>query len=463
MPKNLSPTFGERLFVPILIAICAFAAGCGSSGSSGSSSHPKYQAVACSDLTTLRSLGDRFETVTNSRTGDTLDYLVIGDGALSNELLVMFNGTGEIAPDWPMQMITNKKYSPKIVHTLDYRRYEDGPISLCHDYRLVIFDYPGVGNNPLPGPVTFDQVANDVDAMLNDISTNYGIDTSVVDPIGWSLGTSFVQKFSFLSPTANPARTIKDVVLIATEAGGSTQGVSPGNAAPCIDTMFNELENNPDLDKKLKSKLDVNLFELTFPYVGQTPYDGADSGCTATIDTDNNTVDLSVKPDCPLGSECKKNLHSQDLNRRVEPWSKTKGIDYDLYVQQRELANDHGMCYCTTPNADFTSTGCTCTGPVQMSSSNGGICQTTANTIYAPVVDNCDMLQNTGKITVLNGPEDILIQWTYGQAFVDAYNAEYGANKAAIFTYPLSDGAGHGVMLQHPLWTQTEIFAALND
>ena len=67
---------------------------------------------------------------------------------------IPFNGTGGILPDWPVQMLTNSRYSPRIAHTLAYSAAEDGPISLCHDYRLVLFDYPGVGRSPLNGPVT---------------------------------------------------------------------------------------------------------------------------------------------------------------------------------------------------------------------------------------------------------------------------------------------------------------------
>lgn len=188
------------------------------------------------------------------------------------------------------------------------------------------------------------------------------------------------------------------------------------------------------------------------------------AGARQRIDATNNTVDLSVELNCPRGSECKKSLLDQNLNREVAPWSKTGGIDYDLFVQQRELANDHNVCYCTTANSDFTSSGCSCSGAgAEMSESNGGTCQTTANPINAPVATNCVLLKNTGTIAVINGPEDILLQWTYGQALVDAYQLAYGADKATIATYSGSDGAGHGVMLQHPLWTQQQISSTLGN
>ena len=133
----------------------------------------------------------------------------------------MFNGTGGIFPDWPVQMITNSAYSPKIAETAAYNPDEDGDVSLCHDYRLVLFDYPGVGNSQSSGEVTFDQIADDVDAMLENISERYNLSTDRVNLVGWSLGTLAASKFAFLSAEGRPKRTIRDAVLIATEAGRS--------------------------------------------------------------------------------------------------------------------------------------------------------------------------------------------------------------------------------------------------
>jgi pimeloyl-ACP methyl ester carboxylesterase len=134
---------------------------------------------------------------------------------------VVFNGTGGIFPDWPVQMITNSAYSPKIAETAAYNPDKDGDVSLCHDYRLVLFDYPGVGNSQSSGEVTFDQIADDVNAMLEDISERYNLSTDRVNLVGWSLGTLAASKFAFLSAEGRPKRTIRDAVLIATEAGRS--------------------------------------------------------------------------------------------------------------------------------------------------------------------------------------------------------------------------------------------------
>src|ERR1700690_35143 len=124
------------MVLPIMLTACG-----GGSGSSSSTSAQKP--IPCSALTELRDMAPQLQTFTNTRTGDTVDYLVMGDGAMSDDLVIMFNGTGEIVPDWPLQMITNSQYSPNIVSTDAYDPLQDGPISICHDYRLVMFDYPG--------------------------------------------------------------------------------------------------------------------------------------------------------------------------------------------------------------------------------------------------------------------------------------------------------------------------------
>lgn len=44
-----------------------------------------------------------------------------------------------------------------------------------------------------------------------------------------------------------------------------------------------------------------------------------------------------------------------------------------------------------------------------------------------------------------------------------AHQAQYGENKAAIVTYPGAEGAGHGILLQHPASTQEQIYVALTN
>ncbi len=234
-------------------------------GSGGSSSTASQKPIACSELTDLRDLAPKLQSFTNQRTGDTVDYLVMGDAAMSDDVIVMFNGTGEIVPDWPLQMITNAKYSPNIVSSDAYDPLQDGPLSICHDYRLVMFDYPGVGSSPLLGNVTLDDISNDADAMLNEIGRRYHVPTDKVDPLGWSLGSVAALKYAFVAPNSNPERKIGNLILIATKPGGNTDGFFDGNEADCVMTMFDELKNNSGLDSSFKRELEENLFQLTLP------------------------------------------------------------------------------------------------------------------------------------------------------------------------------------------------------
>jgi hypothetical protein len=56
----------------------------------------------------------------------------------------------------------------------------------------------------------------------------------------------------------------------------------------------------------------------------------------------------------------------------------------------------------------------------------------------------------------------LYIQHVYGNALVEAYQRQLGEPRARLVTYDGEDGAGHGVLLQHPKWTQMQIWSALN-
>lgn len=451
--------------VPVVLTAVLMCACASTKTQTSTSASGEQRPVACSQLETLRGLRREMSLSTNPRTGHSLEYIVIGDGAKSNELILMFNGTGGVFADWPTQMITNKAQSPKIARTLAYRSDEDGPSSLCHDYRLVLFDYPNVGEGKATGAATFDQVADDVDAMLANIGSQYGIATNDVSLVGWSLGTLAAMKYAFLSPVARPERKIHDAILIATKAGGATDGYADGNGAQCVSAGFEALKS-PTIGKKAELDLKVELFKLTFPYGNQAPYDGLDSGCTATLDSSTFKYTLNVQqPACGLGTECRKQLDDYVLNRITSPWEKTQGVSKELYVQQRELVNDWNYCYCSTASAGFKSSGCSCSKPTQISDTNGGVCQSRSGelTRNAPSSSNCVRFAIDGKLTVINGKQDLFIQWTYGKALVEAYQQAYGKEKAVLLTYPGSDGAGHGVLMQHPRWTQEQIITALQN
>ncbi len=424
--------------------------------------HASKTPIPCRAIRNLRDLGRDLTFFTNPRTGDVLEYTVIGDAAQSDDVIVMFPGTGQTLPDWPIQMLTNAKYSPKIAGTLAYLRSKDGSASLCHSYRLLLFDLPGVGKSPLHGRITANQTVNDVDAMLDDAASTYGISTKQVDLLGWSLGTMYALKYALLAPKANPSRTVRDLLLIAAKPGGNTDGFFDGNEAQCVSTILSTLKTAASDDRFFTADLQKDAFELTFPYRNQKPYDGVDSGCTATIDAEKHAVKLNVETTCVDRAECRKAVAEQIVNQKTWPWSLTRGISDALYVQQRELAFDFSLCFCGAAGSGFQTSDCHCSQPPKMSDSNGALCRTTSHPPNQPVTTNCAPLDISGVITVINGPEDLFIQHVYGKALVEAYQRQFGAAKARLVTYPGNDGAGHGVLLQHPKWTQMQLWNAMN-
>jgi pimeloyl-ACP methyl ester carboxylesterase len=419
--------------------------------------------VACKELETLRTLRKELSLVTNPRTGHSLQYVVVGEGARSSELILLFNGTGGVLSDWPIQMLTNAAQSPRIVRTGIHDAAQEGALSLCHDYRLVLFDYPGVGEGKATGNVTADQIADDVDAMLEDVGGRYGLPTNEVNLVGWSLGTLLALKYAVLSPAARPDRKIHDLVLIATKPGGSVEGHANGHQSQCVSTLMEALRS-PTLSRELQVEMKKDLLELLFPYVNQQPYDGTDSGCTAKAETTTGKVTLNVEPaPCSPGTSCGKNVEDDVLNRVTPPWSHTQGVSQTLYEQQRELVQDWNSCYCASAEPGFKSTGCSCTGTPAMSNTNGGVCQTRAGTQtpQAPSASQCVPLKIQGGLTVIAGREDLFIQWTYGKALVEGYQQAHGKDKASLVLYDGAEGAGHGVLIQHPKWVQEQIYTAL--
>jgi hypothetical protein len=414
--------------------------------------------IPCSQVGDLRDLAPNLIYYTNPNTGDQMDYVVIGDATVSSEVLVFFLGTGQILPDWPLQMITNSTYSPKIVNTLGYKKSEDGPVSLCHNYYLLLLDYPGIGKNLLDGhEVTKDDLANDVDGILQDAAAQYGISTDVVDPLGWSLGTTNALKFSLLSPVGRPTRTIHNILLIATDPGGYTNGQTSPNEASCVGTIFGALENAND--NTLQRALEGEGSKLTFPYKSQTALNsGTNSKCTATIVDD--AVELNVKTKCSYLdlNNCRSTIETELLNRLKLPWSLTKGVSHEGFIQGRHQGNDWAVDFCKSAGPGFVSEDCQSYGPVLQSINNGGVCKTNADRVNFPVALDCAPLTITGHIAVFNGFEDLYVQWTYGLALVRGYNSKYGAGMATLSIYP--GRAGHGILYQHPRWIQDQIQAA---
>lgn len=436
--------------MPLLLAAAALT-GC-SSPSRAPVASPVASAVACGQLSTLRALHGQLQVAKNAATGNAIEYLVVGDGARSNDVLVYFPGTGQMVPGWPIQLITNRKYSPRIARTPGYRREEDGSLSLCHDYRLAFFDYPGVGLTAR-SRFTKDDVASDVDAMLQDITRKYRISTAVVDPIGWSLGTTNALKYAFLSPVARPSRRIHNVILYSAHGGGSEQAGGSGQAS-CVLTLF-----DASLVTSGKLNLDIKgmLTKLIFPFAGQTPDEnGTESNCHARV-TKQSAV-LNVDPVCTIANGCRSYIASYLAGVLTDPWRRTKGIDDNVYAQERQQSGDWNVVYCARALPHFVSSGCTAYGTVQQSVTNGGICKTNTSNVDRPVSVVCDTLDITGKVTTMDGYEDLLVQWKYDKALVDGLNAAK-PNAASLRIYPGS--AGHGLLIEHPGWAEAQTSAAM--
>lgn len=390
----------------ILAASCA--AGC----SNGTSTTPLGAApsppepngvIPCAQLITLRQLHNRLTVFKNPSTGDSVEYFVIGDGAVGNDLLLMSPGTAQTLAGWPVQLITNKEYSPNIVGTLGFKSSENGTVSLCHNYRMLFFDYPGVGETPYRANLTRDAVASDIDAVLANAHATLGVDTSRVDPLGWSLGTTMAMKYAFLSPVARPSVAIHNIVLIATGPGGSLQGQETHDSASCVKTLFNDsLNYSGSIGKEIKEKLSG----LIFPYYGQTATEsGTRSDCTASVDA--SSVTISVKLDCTIFNNCKPYFNSVLLDNKTYPWIRTNGIGNKVYAEERALASDWYVNYCAHAGPNFTSLDCSSYGPVEISKTNGGICKTDTSNPDLPIASDCDRIHLTGKITVIVGFEDL--------------------------------------------------------
>jgi pimeloyl-ACP methyl ester carboxylesterase len=410
--------------------------------------------LPCSSLRSMSGLHSILKVSANARTGDSIEYAVVGDGAKSSDVIVFFPGTGQTIADWPIQMITNSASSPGIAKAIGYRKAQDGSASLCHDYRLVFFDYPGVGRTAYRANATRDAISSDVDAMLQQIHARFGISTNIVDPIGWSLGTSMALKYAFLSPVSRRARTIRNVLLLAAGPGGSTQAQVGGDSADCVQTLLDAEET---ASGSIKKQVSIDATELVFPYTGQTAsQNGTNSGCTAKVTASG--VTLSVTPNCAIANGCEGYLENGIIGLKTQPWKRTSGVSGKPYDLQRSWSNDFDLAYCSTASPNFTSSGCTAYGTIDQSVTNGGVCETNTSNTNAPTSTNCDAFHIAGKFTVLYGREDLFTQWTYDQSLVDGLNAAMPGSARGLL-YPGS--AGHGLLIQEPRWVQAQLAAAM--
>lgn len=429
--------------------------------------------VACSALTELYALGATdLNIVTNTRTGDSLHYTVIGNGASGTkhivghkatnaQVLVFLPGNNGIFPDWPLQLLTNSTASPNIKTSLTYKPKQDGSVSLCDDFYIVLFDYPGVGNTQYSGTLTADRIANNVDAMLDDVTSTYGLVTDTVDVVGWSLGALTALKYAMLAPAAKTGRNVGEVILFATKAGGSTGSLPSGNQAQCATAIFDSLLT-PGLSKLFENSLEATMFQLMYPFKRQKPYNGTNNGgCTAQVDTNAQTINLSVKTKCGGKTLCQKNLLLDNIAEKSVPWATTDGVPDNLYKQQRNIVADWNFCRCASAGSNYDSQNCACSGSYAKPNAieNGGMCMTDIAAANKPVSYNCVPLKISGALSVIAGKEDLMIQWRYGRELVRAYKRQYGKSSAVFHTFSRKRSqAGHALLVQHPKWAQKRIY-----
>jgi pimeloyl-ACP methyl ester carboxylesterase len=402
----------------------------------------------------MRDLNKHLAVVKNPRTGDALEYAVVGDAARSGDVIVFFPGTGQTIADWPTQLLTNSVYSPKIAGTIGYRRDQNGPDSLCHDFRLVFFDYPGVGLTAYRPNAGHDAIASDVDAMLQEIGKRYAVPTDNVSLLGWSLGTAFALKYAYLSPVSRPQRKIRNVLLLAAGPGGSLQGQVGADNASCVTTLFKAAETAKGT---LAKQIRKDATELLFPYVGQKPdNNGTNSDCKATVT--NQIVMLSVTTHCTVANGCQGFLENATAALYTFPWHRTEGVSGNTYVEQRYQDNDFTVAYCGKAAPGFKSEDCVAYNKIEQSITDGGMCKTDTSNPDKPVSRDCARLHLTGKVVILDDYEDIFTQWTYDRALAIGLNlAEPGS---ASFT-PCPFPGSHGFFIENPRWVQAKFAAAM--
>jgi pimeloyl-ACP methyl ester carboxylesterase len=439
----------------------------------------------------FRSLMQSFSATFTGASSQSIRYLAVkpSAGLTTYPTVVFFNGTSQITPDWPAEMLV----SPGA--------------ALCNHAALVFFDYPGVGGTTYPGEAafTFDKVAETVYDLLASLKSSGALTIGQVDPAGWSLGTAAALKFGTLAAHNESFRksgmSIGAFFLIGVKAGGdihSSTTVSPlscgkgaqdamqsqaplpeagtgityypaiGNQAMCATSVLDQLLVKADYEAALQIK---NEFaKLTFPYVEsgsqQAPYGTGDPAtvCAATISgleveaLCNIAADKPVETACDASASslCATTLALFDANREERPY--IDNISYDDYYGERAMIFhfDYATCSSASTTA-WQSTGCQF-NPHQTGNQlyepqlvvDGSPCITvqTVSENAAPVVQSCPGISRAPfagvKFYVWNGQQDLLIRNDYGKAlcnwladnnFPCTYHSFANAGHAVLFTY----------------------------
>jgi len=409
--------------------------------------------VPCSDIVdTLKDFQDQVQTTsTNPVTGDTMNYLVVGNSH-ATEAILFIPGTAGTLPDWPVQLFTNSTSSPNLKH--EYPKAEN---SLCSEYALVFIDYPGVGGSQFGGTLSFENMSRDISQVLREVTGNYGIRIRQLHIFGFSLGSLAALKFA----TYNTARTPVGILFLS---GSKPGGGADGNISGCVDEAWDLLET---VDS------DVLLFtinRLLFPYKNQIPYNGESDACTSinvlyqpnvTLEPCNSLGQCDSTP-CTQEVMCGRNADTSADNRLSgSKWE--GGVPKSVYIQERDLTASYDDCTCFPDNSS-----CTCkSADPDLNPNDGGVCKclkTAPNIAQCFSMSpgsglGCADLSTTRNIVVFNAKEDLFIQWLYGEYLIGGYNANQ-SGFAELVNYDEDQGiqAGHGLPFQAPAWMQDKMY-----
>jgi pimeloyl-ACP methyl ester carboxylesterase len=466
--------------------------------------------ITCSEFaSTLRHGAFPFRTLMQSSsatftgTGSrSIRYLAVkpSPGLTTYPTVVFFNGTSQVAPDWPAEMLVSSN------------------AALCNHAALVFFDYPGIGGTAYPGATafTFDKVAETVYDLLASLKSSGALAIKQVDPAGWSLGTASAVKFGTLAAHnvsfKNSGMSIGTFFLIAVKPGGdihSSTTVTPlpcasgtriaepapepepearttyypavGNQAMCATSVLDQLLVRADYAAALTIK---NEFaKLTFPYVDtgkqQAPYGtGAPATiCAATVSglevesLCNLATDQPIETACDASaasSLCNTTLALLDANREESPY--LDDISYDDYFSERAMIFHFDYATCSSASSTaWQSTGCQF-NPNQTGNQlynaqlivDGSPCLTVQTTSEnaAPTIQSCPGLSHAPfsgvKFYVWNGQEDLLVRNDYGKAL-----CTWLTNNHFPCTYHSFANAGHGVLFTYATTIFQEMATAL--
>lgn len=466
----------------------------------------------------FRGLMQQSSAIYTGPSGLGIRYLAVqpSQAAAPYPTVVFFNGTSQVSPDWPAQLLVSTSSA------------------LCNRAALVFFDYPGVGGTTYPGDAafTFDNVAETVYGLLASLSGSHALKVGVVDPAGWSLGTSSAVKFGVLAAHNESFRasgmSIGSFLLIAATSGGdlhSSTAVTPatcgtlkaaaasaapateptagaagvagvagaagaattyfpavGNQAMCATSVLDQLlvQSTYEAGSDIKGE----FARLTFPYqfeapegAPQSPY-GAGAPptvCAATISGLAVTALCDLQAVKPIESQCAASATSVcsttlallEANREQSPY--LDDIAYDVYFGQREMSFSFAYASCTSASAtSWQSTGCQF-NPHQTGNLlyrpqlvvDGSPCQTvqTASANASPAIVGCPGLTGAVKgarFYVWNGQEDLLIRPDYGQVL-----CTWLSNHGFPCTYSTFPNAGHAVLFSDAAAMYRQLVAAV--